>query len=98
MPQPVLGVDTEPDALRDAMRDILRDQGVFNLNDERHPTIIWSWDGESWSQLRLRQWSAVRRRAPALASRTESPVSKNISGRKAATETNNLRGDNGRDH
>ena len=39
-------------AYNDAVRDILRAEGVFKLSDQRRDTI-WEWDGVSWSQLAL---------------------------------------------
>jgi hypothetical protein len=39
-------------AYNDAVRDILRAEGVFKLSDQRRDTI-WEWDGVSWHQLAL---------------------------------------------
>jgi hypothetical protein len=39
-------------AYNDAVRDILRADGVFKLSDRRRDTI-WEWDGVSWRRLAL---------------------------------------------
>jgi hypothetical protein len=35
-------------AFRDAVRDILREDGVFRLASEVEPSLLWEWDGVEW--------------------------------------------------
>ena len=35
-------------AFRDAVRDILREDGVFRLASEFEPSLMWEWDGVEW--------------------------------------------------
>lgn len=35
-------------AFRDAVRDILREDGVFRLASELEPRLMWEWDGAEW--------------------------------------------------
>jgi hypothetical protein len=37
-------------AFRDAVRDILADDGVFSLADEGEPHTLYHFDGVSWSR------------------------------------------------
>jgi hypothetical protein len=37
-------------AFRDAVRDILRDEGLFQFADARAPDVIWAYDGFRWMQ------------------------------------------------
>ena len=38
-------------AYDDAVRDILRADGRFNLGDERRPDAVWEWDGVKWTRI-----------------------------------------------
>ncbi len=40
-------------AYDDAVRDILRSDGVFKLSDERAPDAVWEWNGVSWRRVSL---------------------------------------------
>ncbi len=40
-------------AYDDAVRDILRADGRFNLGDERRPDAVWEWDGIKWTRVPL---------------------------------------------
>jgi hypothetical protein len=42
-------------AYDDAVRDILRSDGIFHLidGDERPPDAVWQWDGVRWKRLPL---------------------------------------------
>jgi hypothetical protein len=37
-------------AFRDAVQDILRDEGLFRLADSEEPRLIWAFDGHRWMQ------------------------------------------------
>ena len=40
-------------AFNDAVRDILRCDGIFKLSDERQADAIWEWDGIEWRRVSL---------------------------------------------
>jgi hypothetical protein len=40
-------------AYNDAVRDILRSDGKFDLGDERSRDAVWEWDGVTWSRIPL---------------------------------------------
>jgi hypothetical protein len=40
-------------AFRDALNDILREEGVFRLASLDEPDVIWEYDGERWIRARL---------------------------------------------
>ncbi|HEX6836434.1 MAG TPA: hypothetical protein VF334_07655 [Polyangia bacterium] len=40
-------------AYEDAVRDILRADGKFNLDDEESNDAVWEWDGVVWSRIPL---------------------------------------------
>lgn len=46
-------------AFSDAVRDILRADGVFHLGDSRRGDAVWAWDGVRWTRVPL---GAARRR------------------------------------
>jgi hypothetical protein len=40
-------------AYQDAVRDILRADGRFHLDDEESGDAVWEWDGVRWSRISL---------------------------------------------
>lgn len=40
-------------AYDDAVRDILRADGRFNLGDDESGDAVWEWDGVEWSRIPL---------------------------------------------
>ena len=40
-------------AYNDAVRDILRADGRFNLGDDRSRDAVWEWDGVRWRRIPL---------------------------------------------
>jgi hypothetical protein len=40
-------------AYNDAVRDILRADGVFHLGDDESRDAVWEWDGVSWKRIPL---------------------------------------------
>ncbi len=50
-------------AFNDAVRDILRADGVFKLSDDRRADAIWEWDGVQWKRVSLDE--GVQEEAPA---------------------------------
>ena len=47
-------------AFRDAVRDILREDGVVKLLSDDDPTVVWEWDGARWVRARLAATRARR--------------------------------------
>jgi len=43
-------------AYDDAVRDILRSDGIFHLvGNERRPDAVWQWDGLTWRKLPIEE-------------------------------------------
>jgi hypothetical protein len=52
-------------AYNDAVRDILRVDGVFRFSDQRHATI-WEWNGVNWRRVALAAFPSQNGRLVAL--------------------------------
>ena len=48
-------------AFRDAVRDIVRDEGVFRLASELDHALMWEWDGVEWRRAWLQPPRKQRR-------------------------------------
>jgi hypothetical protein len=40
-------------AFRDAVHDILREEGLVRIASYEDPNVIWEWDGVCWSRKQL---------------------------------------------
>jgi hypothetical protein len=49
-------------AFRDAVRDILREEGVFRLASMDEPGVVWEYDGARWIRAFVEMAELSRRR------------------------------------
>ena len=54
-------------AFRDAVRDILREDGVFRMASETEPSLLWEWDGVEWRRAWLEPAPCVVEQPPGAA-------------------------------